>query len=164
MINAAIIGLGWWGKTLVEAVQNEDDNIRFIAGCTHSNSPEAQDFASSQGFQLSNSYSDIINNPEIDAVVLATPHSSHVPQIIEAVDAGKHVFTEKPFALTRAEAESAISAVNKAGVTLGLGYKLSKDSNSKNLIWLRTKLSWSYPHKLSTLFAPSIQVGYSHTL
>ncbi len=122
MINAAIIGLGWWGKTLVEAVQNEDDNIRFIAGCTQSNSQEAQDFARSQGFQLSNCYSDIINNSEIDAVVLATPHSSHVPQIIEAVNAGKHVFAEKPFALTRAEAESAVAAVNKAGVTLGLGY------------------------------------------
>ncbi|MDG2316409.1 MAG: Gfo/Idh/MocA family oxidoreductase, partial [Gammaproteobacteria bacterium] len=61
-------------------------------------------------------------DPNIDAVVLATPHSLHAKEVIEAAQAGKHVFCEKPFALSKAEAESAVAATQKAGVTLGLGY------------------------------------------
>ncbi len=122
MIKAAIVGLGWWGKTLVEAVQGESDDIRFVAGATRTRSTDAADFATAQGFDLRADYDDLIIDPDIDAVVLATPHSMHVPQIVAAAGAGKHVFCEKPFALTKAEAAQAVAATTKAGVTLGLGY------------------------------------------
>ena len=51
--------------------------------------------------------------------MLATPHSLHVEQVVQAAESKKHVFCEKPFALTRAGAERAVNAVKKAGVTLG---------------------------------------------
>ena len=54
--------------------------------------------------------------------MLATPHSLHSAQTIAAARAGKHVFCEKPFALTKADAEAAVAATEQAGVTLGLGY------------------------------------------
>ena len=54
--------------------------------------------------------------------MLATPHSLHSPQVIAAARAGKHVFCEKPFALTKADAEAAVAATQAAKVTLGLGY------------------------------------------
>jgi len=122
MLNAAIVGLGWWGKTLVESTQGVSDDIRFTAGATRSGSTEAQDFAEEQGFELRGSYEDLLSDSEIDAVVLATPHSVHSPQIIAAAAAGKHVFCEKPFALTRPSAEAAVAAMEGAGLTLGLGY------------------------------------------
>lgn len=122
MINAAIVGLGWWGKTLVEAVQGRSEDIRFTAGATRTRSPEVQEFAAAQGFDLRAGYDDLIIDPDIDAVVLATPHSLHVPQIVAAAAAGKHVFCEKPFALTAEGAEQAVAATRSAGVTLGLGY------------------------------------------
>jgi predicted dehydrogenase len=122
MIRAAIVGLGWWGKTLVEAVQDHSDDIRFVAGATRTHSPEIQDFAKAQGFDLRESYEDLLHSPDVDAVVLATPHSMHVPQVVAAGRARKHVFCEKPFALTKADAEKAVGATQKAGVTLGLGY------------------------------------------
>ncbi len=122
MINAAIVGLGWWGKTLVEAVQGVSGDIRFTAGATRTQTPEVKEFATAQGFDLRPAYDDLINDPEIDAVVLATPHSLHVPQIIAAAGAGKHVFCEKPFALTRDGAQQAADAMEKSGRTLGLGY------------------------------------------
>jgi predicted dehydrogenase len=122
MINAAMVGLGWWGKTLVEAVQGESGKIRIVAGTTRTLSDEAQTFAKEQGFELRKAYADLIDDPQIDAVVLATPHSSHVPQIVAAAAAGKHVFCEKPFALTKADALEAVAAVEQAGVTLALGY------------------------------------------
>jgi len=49
-------------------------------------------------------------------------------------------------------------------VTLGIGYDLSRNSDSKNLVWLRPKLAWQFPHKLSSLYTPSVQLGYTHTI
>ncbi|MDE2166958.1 MAG: Gfo/Idh/MocA family oxidoreductase [Alphaproteobacteria bacterium] len=121
VIRAAIVGLGWWGKTLVESVRDGRD-IRFVAGATRTPSPEIRDFAKAQGFDLRESYEDLLRSPDVDTVVLATPHSMHVPQIVAAARARKHVFCEKPFALTKADAEKAVAATQKAGVTLGLGY------------------------------------------
>ena len=122
MITAAIVGLGWWGKTLVDAVQGQSKEIRFAAGATRTFTPEVQAFAKAQGFDLRAGYDELLKDSNIDAVVLATPHSMHVPQIVAAARAGKHVFCEKPFALTKAEALEAVVAMRKAGTTLALGY------------------------------------------
>jgi len=122
MINAAIVGLGWWGKTVVESVQGSSDVIRFAAGATRTKSPEVEAFAKEQNFHLAENFDALIADPKIDAIVLATPHSQHSQQVIAAAKAGKHVFCEKPFALTKAEADAAAGATQKAGVTLGLGY------------------------------------------
>jgi predicted dehydrogenase len=121
MINAAIVGLGWWGKTLVEAVQGSDA-IRFVAGTTRTVTPEIEEFARAQGFALRGSFEELLKDRKINAVVLATPHSMHVEQIIAAARKRKHVFCEKPIALTKAEAMRAVKAVQKKGITLGLGY------------------------------------------
>lgn len=122
MINAAIIGLGWWGQTLVEAVSGVSDEMRFVAGTTRTLSDESKAFAREHDFELRESFESIIADPDIDAVVLVTPHSAHSPQTIAAAENGKHVFCEKPFALTRTDAAAAVAAAEKAGVTLGLGY------------------------------------------
>ena len=122
MINAAIVGLGWWGKTLVESVQGRSDDVRFVAGATRTRSPEVEAFAGDQALRLVDGYEALLADPEVDAVVLATPHSAHARQVIAAAEAGKHVFCEKPFALAKDDAEAAVAAVREAGVTLGLGY------------------------------------------
>jgi len=122
MIRAAIVGLGWWGKTLVESVQETSDLIRFVAGTTRTVTPEIEAFAQAQRFRLAENYEALLADPQVDAVVLATPHSMHAPQVIAAAAAGKHVFCEKPFALTKESAERAVAAARQAGVALGLGY------------------------------------------
>ncbi len=121
MIRAAMVGMGWWGRTLVEAVA-DSDVIRFVAGTTRTVSPEVNAFAEAQKLTLADSYEALLADRHVDAVVLATPHSRHSPQTVAAAQAGKHVFCEKPFALTKADADAAVAATQKAGVTLGLGY------------------------------------------
>jgi len=121
MIRAAIVGLGWWGKTVVESAEGSDA-IRFVAGATRTVTPDTEAFAKKNGFKLEADYGAILADKAIDAVVLATPHSMHGAQVVAAAAAGKHVFCEKPFTLTKREAEDAVAAVKKAGVTLGLGY------------------------------------------
>jgi len=117
-----MVGLGWWGRTIVESVQNDSDIIRFVAGATRTKSAETAAFAEQNKLRLADSFEALLTDKEVDAIVLATPHSLHSPQVAAAARAGKHVFCEKPFALTKQDAEIAVDAVQKAGVTLGLGY------------------------------------------
>lgn len=121
MIRAAIVGLGWWGKTQVEAVQ-DSDKIKFVACTTRSRSDEAVAFAEQYDLEFKENFEAILADPNIDAVVLVTPNSQHVPQTLAAVKAGKHVFCEKPFSLDGAGAQEAVDAAAAAGVTLGVGY------------------------------------------
>ncbi len=121
MINAAIVGLGWWGRTLVESAEHSDA-IRFVAGTTRTLSPEIESFAKKEGFKLVPTYEALLADPNIEAVVLSTPPSGHLAQVTAAAAAGKHVFCEKPFTFSKAEAEKAVNAVAKAKVALGVGY------------------------------------------
>jgi predicted dehydrogenase len=121
VIKAGIVGLGWWGKTLVESAENSDV-IQFVSGTTRTKTPEIEAFAKQKGFRLTESYDGLLGHGGIDAVVLATPHSMHATQVIAAAAAKKHIYCEKPFTLTKREAEDAVAAVRKAGVTLAVGY------------------------------------------
>lgn len=121
MLNAAIVGLGWWGGTLVDAIA-DSDVIRVTSAYTRSRSDRDQAFAADRGLRLASDMADIFGDPNVDAVILATPPSGHLAQIVAAAGAGKHVFCEKPFAMSRREADAAAEAVRRAGVTLGLGY------------------------------------------
>jgi predicted dehydrogenase len=122
VINAGIVGLGWWGKTLVEGVFKSSNDIQFVAGAARNHTDDIKNFGKQHDLKLYSSYEDMLKHKGLDAVVLATPHSLHVPQTIAAAKAGKHVFCEKPFALHGVEAREAVDAAAKAGVTLGLGY------------------------------------------
>lgn len=120
MIRAAIIGMGTWGQHLVRCAEGAK-NIRFTAGATRT--PEkARDFVARHGLRVIESYEAALADPEIDAVVLATPHTQHTSQIVAAAAAGKHVFTEKPLGVSAADAERAAKACAEAGVTLAVGY------------------------------------------
>ncbi len=120
MINAAIVGLGWWGQRIVNAVQGKSERIRFVRGV--SKEPDAvRGLAAKNRFALSTELDDVLRDPGVQAVVLATPHSLHTSQIVAVAQAGKPVFCEKPLALKRADAVRSVAACEKAGVVLGIG-------------------------------------------
>jgi predicted dehydrogenase len=120
MLNAAIVGLGWWGRELVRSVQGRSELIRFARGVTLE-PDQARDFAAEMRFAVGTSYDEVLADPAIDAVVLATPHTRHRSQVEAAAAGGKHVFCEKPFALSKEDAQAAIAACRRAGVALGVG-------------------------------------------
>jgi predicted dehydrogenase len=121
MIKAAIVGMGTWGQNLVKSVQGLSNEIQFVSGATRTPA-KASDFASKYKIELTDSYTALLANPDIDAVVLATPHSMHTDQIIAAARAGKHVFSEKPLGLDSASARRAAQAAADNKVILGVGY------------------------------------------
>ncbi|MDB5898265.1 MAG: Oxidoreductase [Ramlibacter sp.] len=121
MIRAAIVGLGTWGQNLVRSVHSQSGAIEFVAAATRT--PEkAREFAALHGLRMFESYEELLREPSVDAVVLATPHSMHTEQVVQAARAGKHVFCEKPLGLDAESAERAARACADAGVTLGVGY------------------------------------------
>lgn len=120
MIDAAIIGLGWWGKNIVQCVQGKSTKLRFVHGVSKE-TEAALPLAHEHGFTLSDDLEQALADPRVQAVVLATPHSLHADQIVRVANAGKAVFCEKPLALRRADAERAVAAVRRSGVPLGVG-------------------------------------------
>ncbi|HSQ03084.1 MAG TPA: Gfo/Idh/MocA family oxidoreductase, partial [Burkholderiales bacterium] len=110
MIRAAIVGLGWWGKTIVEAVQGKSDKISFVAANTRTRA-KAEDFCRQRKIELRDDLDAILNDKNLDAVVYTTPHSQHEEHVKRAAQAGKHIYIEKPFTLTVASARSALDAV-----------------------------------------------------
>ena len=121
MIRAAIVGLGWWGRTLVGSVQGSSDAIRFTVGQTRSPATAAE-FCCEKKIKLVDDFDAVLAEP-IDAVVLATPHTAHGDQVKRAAAAGKHVFVEKPVAFDAAGARAVVDAALKAKVVLQVGYQ-----------------------------------------
>ena len=80
-------------------------------------------FARTNSIKVTSNFINVINDPNLDAIVIATPHSLHERQICAAAEAGKHVFCEKPLGLTLASAKRSVAACNKAGVVLGVGHE-----------------------------------------
>jgi predicted dehydrogenase len=120
MIQAAVIGLGRWGKNIVEAVQGKSPRLHFIRGVSKE-PDQVREFAAKHRFDLSTEFEEAVADARVQAVFLATPHSLHVDQISAVAAAGKPVWSEKPLALTRKEAERAIAACRNAGIPLALG-------------------------------------------
>jgi predicted dehydrogenase len=121
MIHVAIVGLGWWGKKLAQSIR-ESSLLRVVRG-VETNPDATAGFADTCGFPISPHYSSALQDPGVDAVLLATPHSLHAEQIERAAAARKHVFCEKPLALTRAGAERIVRLMASQGLVLGLGHE-----------------------------------------
>src|SRR5690606_37671132 len=80
-------------------------------------------FAAENGLRFTLDWNKVLNDPAIDAVILCTPHSLHTQQVAAVAAAGKHVFCEKPLALTQAEARQSVEACRNANVVLGIGHE-----------------------------------------
>ena len=121
-VGIALIGMGWWGKKMLSVLQAAPQDIRVVRA-VEPNVETVRTICAEKGIALSANYSDALSDPAVEAVVLATPHSLHGAQIEAAVAAGKHVFCEKPLALTKAGAEKAVALCRDAGLVLGIGHE-----------------------------------------
>jgi predicted dehydrogenase len=120
MLKAGIVGLGWWGR-IITATLADSPRLKLVAAADVD--PAAAKFANAHGLSFTPDTNALLVSPEIEAVILCTPHTLHCDQVIRAAAAGKHVFCEKPLSLARADAVRAIAACNTAGVVLGVGHE-----------------------------------------
>ena len=136
MLRAASIGLGWWSDELAGAIQGKSDQLRIVT--CHSRSPEKRAaFAAKFGTAQHESYDAVLADPEVEAVILTTPHSLHAEHVTRAAGAGKHVFVEKPYTLTADSGRRAAAACEAAGVVLAVGHnrRFSAGAQALKAMW-----------------------------
>ena len=120
MLDVAVVGLGWWGRIIVSLLAG-GKRLRVVRAVEPR--PDAATFAAQHGISCSGDYAEALADPAVRGVILCTPHTQHAGQIVAAARAGKHVFCEKPLALTRADAQRALAACEAASVVLGVGHE-----------------------------------------
>lgn len=120
MISCAIVGLGRWGRNLVEAAHG-GHRLNMIRA-VETDIERAQGFCAEHHLDLTDDLDAVLRDHTIEAVLLATPHSLHLDQVIATAAACKHVFCEKPLALHRDHAERMFGACRNANVLLAVGH------------------------------------------
>lgn len=119
-VRVAAVGIGWWSGELAEALPR-GANLRLVTCATRSPEKRAA-FAAKYRCRQAESYEAVLKDPEVEGVLLTTPHTLHADHVVAAAEAGKHVFVEKPFTLTAADGRRATEACRRAGVILAVGH------------------------------------------
>ena len=116
-----IIGAGNFTKAVIApTLQKISADVKYIASARGlSGTTTAKQFGITHS---TTNYRDILGDPEVDAVLITTRHDAHASQVITSLEAGKHVFVEKPLALTYAELNEVEAAYRKADRTLTVGF------------------------------------------
>jgi predicted dehydrogenase len=129
-LRVASIGLGWWGGNL--AGKAKEAGLELVS-CFARTKESREEFAETHGCRAAESLDEILSDDEVEAVIIATPHSTHADLTIEAASAGKHIFVDKPFTLTVAEGKRAIKAADAAGVILQVGHNRRRQPASRRI-------------------------------
>lgn len=128
-LNVGIIGAGRIGQVHAKSITYHIPQAKIVA-VSDIYYEGAKKVAES--LRIPNAYEDyheILNNPEIDAVLICSSTDTHADIAVEAAEAGKHIFCEKPVDLTVAKIKKVIAAVEKAGVKLQIGFNRRYDHN-----------------------------------
>jgi predicted dehydrogenase len=121
-LGVAVIGYGFMGTTHISAWRYIDDcEVRAVVG---RNLEKAREVAKKYGIDAYNNIDEVLRRRDIDIVDVCTPTSTHASYSVASMSAGKHVFLEKPIALTLKDADAIIDASKKNKVKLMVGHVL----------------------------------------
>ena len=122
-VRVGVVGLGYWGPNLARNFDAiEGCELRWL--CDASEPARAKLAGAFPGARASGDLGELLADPELDAVVLATPVPTHAELATRVLRAGKHCFVEKPLATTVADAQRAVEAAEETGCTLMVGHLL----------------------------------------
>jgi predicted dehydrogenase len=123
MVTVAVVGAGGWGKNLVRNFASLK-GCRLKTVCDLDAGTLAKHKAALPEIQTTQNYADVLGDPEIQAVIIATPAPTHFDVASKALKAGKHVYVEKPMTLAAEDAEKLVAAADAAGRILMVGHLL----------------------------------------
>ena len=128
MINIGILGLGRIGRIHLENLSTRIEGVRVLAAMNPSE--EGRKFAQKFNVPLITSNADdVINHPDIDAVLICTSTNVHADYVIKVARAGKAIFCEKPLDLSLQKVRETLSVVKQSGVPLMLAFNQRLDPN-----------------------------------
>jgi predicted dehydrogenase len=127
-LGVALVGLGSYAKNQLAVALEQTDHC-YLAGIVTGTPAKAEEWSKKYNILQKNIYNyqnfdQIANNKDIDIVYVVLPNSMHHEFVLRAAKAGKHVMCEKPMSVSVKEAEEMVAACKKAGVQLGIGYRL----------------------------------------
>ena len=125
------IGLGWWGKVLADAAAKTGEAR--IVSCFARGEEGRNAFAEKYGCRAAPSLEELLADPEVEGVLVATSHGSHRALIEAAAAAGKAVFVDKPLTVSVAEGKAAIAAAETAGVVLQVGHQRRRTAANRRI-------------------------------
>lgn len=117
-----MVSTGRASDVLMAPAVNAASDSRVVAVVSRERE-KADAYAAKHGGKGYTSYSEMLKDPDVDVVYIASPNALHAEQVIEAAKAGKHIFCEKPLALNVKDAHAAAEACRKAGVKLGVDFQ-----------------------------------------
>ena len=134
-LGVALIGLGYYSTDLLAPALQKTKHC-YLAGIVTGTPSKAETWKSKYNIPDKNIYNyqtfdQIANNPDIDVVYVVLPPSMHKEYVIRGANAGKHVWCEKPMAMTEEECREMIDACNKNKRSLAIGYRLHHEPNTK---------------------------------
>lgn len=121
-VRVALVGLGWWGQKIATVLESAAQDVTIVRA-VEPDQDIASAFAASRDLPVTPDLADALTDPQVEAVLLVTPHRLHAEQIAVSLAAGKHVFCEKPISMTRKGAISAVTSANDAGLVLATGHE-----------------------------------------
>ncbi|MCG0238371.1 MAG: Gfo/Idh/MocA family oxidoreductase [Firmicutes bacterium] len=121
-VGIGVVGAGGFGAFAMSAFR-EMPEVRVVA-VQDADPARARAAAEAYGAKFCETYEDLLAVPEVDVVYLATPPAHHGPAALRALEAGRHVWVEKPFALTPEEAEAVMRLARERGLRVGTNYVL----------------------------------------
>jgi glucose-fructose oxidoreductase len=140
-LGIALVGLGYYSTDLLAPALQMTEHC-YLAGIVTGTPAKADTWKQKHKLADKNIYNyenfdSIADNPDIDVVYIVLPPSMHMEYSIRAANAGKHVWCEKPMAMTVSECQNMIDACNKNKVTLSIGYRVHHEPNTQKIIQLR---------------------------
>ncbi|MBL7873923.1 MAG: Gfo/Idh/MocA family oxidoreductase [Cyclobacteriaceae bacterium] len=143
-LGVALVGLGYYSTDLLAPALQLTRHC-YLAGIVTGTPSKAESWKKKYNLADKNIYTyqnfdSIANNPDIDVVYVVLPPSMHAEYSIRAASAGKHVWCEKPMAVTEAECKSMIDACAKNKVKLAIGYRMQHEPNTQKIIQFRRDL------------------------
>jgi predicted dehydrogenase len=121
-MKVAVAGLGWWGKQIVSCL-SKSRRFEVLYGIDPKPPADVEDFRKTYPFTLSTDLGVALADPDVEGIVLATPHVLHEEQSLQVIAAGKNLFCEKPLAMSGAGARLIVEACKRAGKVLGIGHE-----------------------------------------
>jgi len=154
-VGLAVVGCGYWGihHVRVAAAQR---GARLVAVCDVDGGARARAARAAPGARPLATLDEVLADPAVNAVVLATPARSHADQAARALAAGRHVLVEKPLALAVADAEAVVDAAARAGLVLAVGHLML---HHPAVVRLRELLSSGDLGHLYYLYATRVNLG-----
>lgn len=121
MLRIGVIGCGYWGPNLIRNFSQLNGSN--VVMCSDLSSKRLEHMKSLYAqIDTSEDFHDILRRDDVDAVVVATPPQTHRDIALAALQAGKHVFVEKPLALSVEEGSDLVAAAKRSGLTLMVGH------------------------------------------